>query len=46
MRKKIKISIFDQFFDFDCLNMMDLLDYDRANGSGLFDNHKLPALVA
>ena len=46
MRKKIKISIFDQFFDFECLNMMDIADYDRANGSGLFDNKKLPALVA
>ena len=44
--KKFKISIFDQFFGFECLNMMDIADYDRANGSGLFGNHKLPALVA
>ena len=44
--KILKISIFDQFFDFDCLNLMDLLDYDTANGFGLFDNHKLPGWSA
>ena len=43
--KKLKFSIFDQFLNFECLNM-NIADYDRANGSGLFGKKKLPALVA
>ena len=44
--KKFKISIFNQFFVFECLNMMNIVDYDRLSGSGLFDNCKLPTLMA
>ena len=28
--KKFKISIFDLGFDFECLNMMDIADYDSG----------------
>ena len=31
--KKFKISIFDQFFDFECLNMIEIAHYDSANCS-------------
>ena len=31
--KKFKISIFDQFFDFDGCNMLVIADYDSTNGS-------------
>ena len=36
--KKVKISIFDQFFDFECFNMLDTADYDSANGFRPLDN--------
>ena len=28
MRKNVKILIFDNFFDFECLNMLDIVDCD------------------
>ena len=37
--KKVKILISDTFFEFECLNMLDIADYDRTNGSGLLHNH-------
>ena len=31
--KRLKNSIFDQFLDFKCLNMMEIADYDSTNCS-------------
>ena len=45
-RKKGKILILDDFFEFECLNMLDNADYDSTNGSFSFDYHKLPGLRA
>ena len=48
--KSLVLTIFSsQNFDFLSifrLNMMNIVDYDRVTGSGLFDNHKLPTLMA
>ena len=33
--KKVKMLILDYFFEFDCLNMLDIADFDSTNGSGL-----------
>ena len=30
---------FTLFFEFECLNMLDIADYDSPNGSGLLRNH-------
>ena len=37
--KEVKILILDCFLQFECLNMRDIADYDRSNGSGLFYSH-------
>ena len=39
--KKVKILILDYFFEFECLNMLDITDYDSTNGSELLHNHSL-----
>ena len=36
--KKSKILIFDNFLDFECLNMLDTADNDSANSSRPLDN--------
>ena len=36
--KKVKILIFDNFLDFECLSMLDTADYDSANGVRPLDN--------
>ena len=36
--KKVKILILHYFFEFECLNMHDIADYDSTNGSGLLHN--------
>ena len=38
-KKKVKILILDYFFEFVCLNVRDIADYDSTNGSGLLHNH-------
>ena len=35
LKKKVKMLILDYFFEFDCLNMLDIADFDSTNGSGL-----------
>ena len=37
MQKKLKILIFDYFFEFECLNMLDTADFDSTNGSTPLD---------
>ena len=44
--KKVKISIFDQFFDFECLNMLEIVGFDSSDCSFPYDNHELPGLKA
>ena len=44
--KKIKISIFDLFFDFECLNMLGTADYDSTNSSIPLVNQWYPGLRA
>ena len=36
MRKKVKILIFDQFFDFECLILLDIADSDMLDDSFYF----------
>ena len=36
--QKKRILILDHF-ESECLNMLDITDYDRTNGSGLLDDH-------
>ena len=44
--KNMKIFIFDYFFKFECLDMLDIADYDGTNGSGLLHDHLLPVSMA
>ena len=43
-RKKVKILIFDCFFDCECLNQLEIADYDSINCSTPLDNQWLPDL--
>ena len=45
-RKKVKILIFDCFFDCECLNQLEIADYDSTNCSTPLDNQWLPDLWA
>ena len=44
--KKVKILILHYFFEFECLNMHDIADYDSTNDSGLLRIHELPVSMA
>ena len=44
--KKFKIPIFYNFFDFECLKMMDIVDYYSTNCPQLLDNHQSPVWMA
>ena len=39
LQKKGENLDFRLFFEFESLNMLDIADYDRTNGSGLLHNH-------
>ena len=43
--KKYKISIFDQFFDLECLNILDIADYDCTNDI-VMQNESIYSIVA
>ena len=45
-RRKGENLDFRLFFEFECLNMLDIADYDRSNDSGLFYSHLLPVSMA
>ena len=40
--KKFKISIFDRFFDFECMKMMDIAENDSTICHQALDYHQLP----
>ena len=46
LQKKGENLDFTLFFEFECLNMHDITDYDSTNGSGLLRNHELPVSMA
>ena len=45
-KKKMKIWILDYFFEFECLNMLDIVGSDSSDCSFPYDNHELPGLRA
>ena len=45
-RKNVKILILDYFFEFECLNMLDIVGSDSSDCSFPYDNHELPGLRA
>ena len=46
VEKNVKILIFNYFLKFECLIMLDIVDYDSTHCSGLLHDHLLPVCMA